>query len=690
MKLDELPLFTYEIEEEDIYLNLMYISKKERIKIKELSKNCGICLKEFNGKEYAYFFIINDYICINCLNNCSLQSNLKYEQILDGLFQKSLKLENEFKISTTIEKKFFSVFSFFFSLFKILKSKGLYDKNLNINLNLFISVNWDKISFTFDNYKIILDKGKPIILFSEFYNTDFVNYYGSFHFLNNIDILEIYKIHNISFQEINIKFILMNIRLQFNKNHLQILLENEKKYYELKLNSTKTNYDLNLHIFENLIHRYYNGLEFIPAQYLLKRKLVKFTLNSLFSVYYNLLKDEPESNYCTIYYFYERILKILNVLENSYLKEKLNQVQYQLKTILLNKNLIEKKRSESNDDGLTINNKIEFTDDEINELIKVGSQIEKERKEKCYYYQSNEKYILLKFTISYLNFIRDKSNLFIHILLEKYSKNFYFKEIKNTNDIKNFITSIFNKDIIPPKIQIKELIHYLFFEESYKIRIDKIVDNIQTLLLNEVNKNNYYDKKLFKKKNEIQNIGKKEIKYYETILKNLKQPELQKKENRKEAIYNKLILLIIEQISEEYNELKKKINEFETIKNEIIMNINQIIMNTQLNELIIEINKEIRSGEYNNFSLENLFKLWKENEKKKIFKNLQGLILENVNEKLNNLNLEDIKNFLIQFYQDNPNIQINFYEEEDDLNLNLFLYKNGIEPRISKINYNYN
>ena len=131
-------------------------------------------------------------------------------------------------------------------------------------------------------------------------------------------------------------------------------------------------------------------------------------------------------------------------------------------------------------------------------------------------------------------------------------------------------------------------------------------------------------------------------------------------------------------------------NEFETIKNEIIMNINQIIINTQLNELIIEINKEIRSGEYNNFSLENLFKLWKENEKKKIFKNLQGLILENVNEKLNNLNLKDIKNFLIQFYQDNPNIEINFYEEEDDLNLNLFLYKNGIEPRISKINYNYN
>ena len=351
---------------------------------------------------------------------------------------------------------------------------------------------------------------------------------------------------------------------------------------------------------------------------------------------------------------------------------------------------MKKKRLESNDDGLTINNKIEFTDDEINELIKVGSQIEKERKEKCYYYQSNEKYILLKFTISYLKFIRDKSNLFIHILLEKYSKNFYFKEIKNTNDIKNFITSIFNKDTIPPKIQIKELIHYLFFEESYKIKIGNILDNIQTLLLNEVNKNNYYDKELFEKKNEIQNIGKKEIKYYETILKNLKLPELQKKENRKEAIYNKLILLIIEQISEEYNELKKKMNEFETIKNEIIMNINQIIINTQLNELIIEINKEIRSGEYNNFSLENLFKLWKENEKKKIFKNLQGLILENVNEKLNNLNLEDIKNFLIQFYQDNPNIQINFYEEEDDLNLNLFLYKNRIEPRISKINYNYN
>ena len=98
--------------------------------------------------------------------------------------------------------------------------------------------------------------------------------------------------------------------------------------------------------------------------------------------------------------------------------------------------------------------------------------------------------------------------------------------------------------------------------------------------------------------------------------------------------------------------------------------------------------KDIKFNINNNYSFENLFDLWKENEKKKIFLNLEGIILKNVNEILNNLNLEDIKNFLIQFCNENPNIKINLYEEELDLNLSLFLYKNNINPHIAKINYN--
>ena len=689
MEIEELPLFTYEIEEEEIYLNLIFHCKKERIKLKELNGICGICLKEYIEKEYAYFFKINDFVCLNCLNNCLLKTNLKYENILDQFFQKCLKLEKEFKIFNLIDKKFYGIFSFLFNLFKVLKTKGLFDKNLNINLNLFISVNWNKLSLTYDNYKIILNNGSPIILFNEFYGIDFINYYG-LQYLEYFDIIEVYKKNNITFKEININFILMNIKSKFDKNLIEYKLETEKKFYELKLKATKSDYDLNLSKLENLIYNYYSGKEIIPTQYILKRKLAKLILDSLFSVYYPLLKDEPESNYCKIFYFYERILRILKIIQNSNLKEKLEQVHIKLKKILLNKNLNEKKNLESydNDDIIEKFEKIEFTDEELNELIKIGTQIEKEIKEKCNYYLTNEKYILLKLTISYLNFVRERVNLLIHILLEKYSENFYFKEINNIDDLKKFIINVFSNETIQSKIQLKECINYFFFQDSQNTRIKNILDNINSLILSEINKNKCYDKELFDKKQYIQNLGNDEIRYYKRILNSLKQPDLKSKENRIQYIYNKLILSIITLISEEYNTFNLKMKKFEKIKEEIILNIEKILLNNQLNELITELIKDIKFNINNNYSFENLFDLWKKNEKKKIFLNLEGIILKNVNEILNNLNLEDIKNFLIQFCNENPNIKINLYEEELDLNLSLFLYKNDINPRIAKINYN--
>ncbi len=689
MEIEELPLFTYEIEEEEIYLNLIFHCKKERIKLKELTGLCGICLKEYIEKEYAYFFKINDFVCLNCLNNCLLKTNLKYENILDQFFQKCFKLEKEFKILNIIDKKFYGIFSFLLNLFKVLKIKGLFDKNLNINLNLFISVNWNKLSLIYDNYKIILNNGSPIILFNEFYGIDFINYYG-LQFLEYFDIIEVYKKNNINFKEININFILMNIKSKFDKNLIEYKLETEKKFYELKLKATKSDYDLNLSKLENLIYNYYSGKEIIPTQYILKRKLAKLILDSLFSVYYPLLKDEPEPNYCKIFYFYERILRILKIIQNSNLKEKLEQVHIKLKKILLNKNLNEKKNLESydNDDIIEKFEKIEFTDEELNELIKIGTQVEKERKEKCNYYLTNEKYILLKLTISYLNFVRERANLLIHILLEKYSENFYFKEINNIDDLKKFIINVFSNETIQSKIQLKECINYFFFQDSQNTRIKNILDNINSLILSEINKNKCYDKELFDKKQYIQNLGNDEIRYYKRILNSLKQPDLKSKENRIQYIYNKLILSIITLISEEYNTFNLKMKKFEKIKEEIILDIEKIILNNQLNELITELIKDIKFNINNNYSFENLFDLWKENEKKKIFLNLEGIILKNVNEILNNLNLEDIKNFLIQFCNENPNIKINLYEEELDLNLSLFLYKNGINPLIAKINYN--
>ena len=85
-------------------------------------------------------------------------------------------------------------------------------------------------------------------------------------------------------------------------------------------------------------------------------------MHSLFSVYYDLLKEEQESNYCSIYYFYERILKII---KNNNLKEKLKQIKFKLKS---NKNFIEKKNIK--------NEKIEFNDDE---LIKKKHKLKKKK-----------------------------------------------------------------------------------------------------------------------------------------------------------------------------------------------------------------------------------------------------------------------------------------------------------------------
>ena len=68
----------------------------------------------------------------------------------------------------------------------------------------------------------------------------------------------------------------------------------------------------------------------------------------------------------------------------------------------------------------------------------------------------------------------------------------------------------------------------------------------------------------------------------------------------------------------------------------------------------------------------------------KIQNYLEGNVLKEVSEHLNNFNFEFFTQFLHNFASQNE-IIINFYEEEPILNLNLFLYKNQINPRLCKL-----
>ena len=58
---------------------------------------------------------------------------------------------------------------------------------------------------------------------------------------------------------------------------------------------------------------------------------------------------------------------------------------------------------------------MDFNNIELKEIKKICSCLEKKRKdEKCFYTKTNNEYIILKFTISFLNFIKCKSNSIIY------------------------------------------------------------------------------------------------------------------------------------------------------------------------------------------------------------------------------------------------------------------------------------
>ena len=704
----EIPLITYQFKDNVLYLTLSYKNNcKERFQLKELNKNCEICSILFEEKKYMFNFEVKKFICINCFEKMSktykgddfLKLNIE-ENSFNQLFNNLTELQINFIIQNETHKKLYAIFSYLLEHFKILKSKELYNRQLNLNLSLISHIKLDKIILLNDDYNIILVDEQCIILFNEFYNDDYKVYYNSNDLLENYKLLKIYKEKEISFNDIDSLHFQMDMKLLIhNKENIQreiisSLNNSKSNIIPLIIRNTTLSYESNIKELRNVIKEFFSKSEIIPSIYLLKRRFAKLIIDNLYSIYYDELED-IEPNYDSLYFFYLRIYNAYFKIKNDNLKNKIKKILTKLQKLIFDRIKKEQIILKEHEQFNQLNTEVEFNKIEINEIQKICSYLEKKRRdEKCIYTKRNTEYIILKFTINFLNFIRYKSNFIIHILLDKYSEFFHFTEIKNKDNLIEFIRSILDKDKIQKSVKMKDLVDFFFEERG--IDINNIMDKIQELLINDKsidieNKNiskMYIDLQNEIIKNEFNLIKIKN--YYDSILQiNLNQKHfLGIKEYRNIKNYNKIQNLLFIEISNQLNSIKNELNTVNLIKKEIFNDLDNIIFQDMLIEKIKIIIKEIESKGFEKFSLNILFNEWKQKEFEKIKNNLEGIVQLTVVNELNNFELNDLKGFLIKFYT-SYNINVEFYEEEPDLNLNLFLYKNKINPHLCKFNYEF-
>ena len=85
----------------------------------------------------------------------------------------------------------------------------------------------------------------------------------------------------------------------------------------------------------------------------------------------------------------------------------------------------------------------EFNEKELDEINKICSQLEiKNKDEKIEYNYLNYDYFILKFSLNFLHYIKDKSNSIIHILFEEISYYFYEPQIKDSTTLFQLISNI--------------------------------------------------------------------------------------------------------------------------------------------------------------------------------------------------------------------------------------------------------
>ena len=327
----EVPFISYEVKKQILYINFTCINQHTRtIEIKSFENNekCKECGSVLENQAFEYNIELNKYTCLHCakrnIKDISKYNFQEFEPNIDNLIKKFEDFLKNFECNLDIQlkKSFYGIFAIFLNDICTLRSSKLFHKVLNINISIILNIKWDKLFSTENDFSIILKNNHPYILFNEFFNDAYLEYYEdeSNDIINTYKILQIYLENNIKCIS-NFKTLLKN-----NLKNIEIdgaMLSIEFKSYEsdinLLKNITKTTYSNNLLTLRILIQNYFNDKETFPSNFVLKRKLCKLIINSLYSKYYNLL-DDIQPNLDSLLYLYKRLLNTYEKLTNNKLK----------------------------------------------------------------------------------------------------------------------------------------------------------------------------------------------------------------------------------------------------------------------------------------------------------------------------------------------------------------------------------
>ena len=693
----EVPFISYELKKHILYINLTCINQHKRtIEIKKFENNekCEKCKNVLENKKFEYNIELNKYICLNCAKrNIQNIPNYNFEKIdseipFDNLIKKFKDFLTNFKfnIDIQLQKSFYGIFSIFLNDISTLRSLNLFHKILNINISIIFLIKWDKIFLSENDFRIILKNNHPYILFNEFFSEDYLYYYEdeSNDLVKTYKILQLYLENNINCSS-NFRTLLINNVKYIELKREQLLEKFERFESDINLsrNITKTAYNNYLLTLRVLIQNYFNDKETFPSNFVLKRKLCKLIINSLYSKYYNLLDDiQPDLD--SFLYLYKKLLNTYDKLTNNILKEKFEHVLSKLRNTLLDKINVEEKRLMN----FPYNNleNCEFKEKELDKINEICSILEK-NKIKIEYSKTGNDYIILKFVLNFLNYFKD-SNYIVNIVFESISSYFYFEDIENPTTLSELLTKIFGKNVTEPNISIKKIIKYFLFEKPNSKIFDKIINTIEQFLQNDniykIDPNIYNEEIILKKKiNMITSNIKQYQNNYNIILNEYNDSNNSQLLDKK---INKYEYYFINIINDELTTINEKIKYIEENKSKVITKIDSIILDKIINEKLNIIIQEIKSKTYETFSFNELFDKWKNEEKNKIKNYLEGNKLKEVSNHLNNFTFECFTQFLHKFAKEND-IIITFYEEEPILNQNLFLYKNQINPRLCKLKF---
>ena len=727
----ETPKLTYEFQNSSLIINCecqnFHKFKINIEDIKNLKKLCGKC-NNIISVGFNYSSSKKYYLCKNCISKEQTKENLlniysiflnienknelnDFIFIFQNHFTQLLNVTNKF-----IHSKFYDIYQIFIQNYNDLLRNNCFNQELIENMKNFQKIDFESLLEIYDNYKIIFEENEPRILFSNLFNISFRKYYFNdiMNFSEIINLIKLYEKYNITStlidEELFFKFLKESVnKLRkfsdncFNKIN-EILNEIKIKENDINANLKFGYYDLK----DNINDDFYST-HTIPSIFIFKRKLIKGIIDFIHSKeYYNLPPVKP--NYKLLFIFFNRLYHVKDEIEDKNLLEKIENILYVIKEKLYE--LIKNKKNELKkfDDINETNGIKEFTKKEIEIINQKVSELEKTNIENKYEYcEVDKKIIHLKFILSFLNYIKEKSNNLFLFLLEKNSEFINHSENQQNSfqNLKEYIDYLFKTEIISEKVTGKKLIEMYLFEPNIKKRKESIMNQLKIFLNNkdiifnnidtldfslELNQINTYLQNIERIINYIKNIiltDKEYEKYLTNELEDLNDINTLLGIKRKREILNKnYISYIIKELNQALLYIVFTLTKLNHLKQKFIEKNNKMIEKDLKIKKIQIIIKELKKYPMKEFSYINFFNEWKEKELKKILIIPKREEFNTVNMELNNLTLEILQNN-IKSYVDLDDKNFYFYNEEGDISTNLFLYQNQISPDLCKLIYKY-